>query len=253
MIIDSHAHLGYDCAWDWLTTEEELISGYEKYGVDGAIVQPSIGRPYIEDTAETHNQIYRLCQNYPGRFWGMANINPHFRHEEYQKEAERCINELGFVGIKLNPQAHGVHPATEDGLFVFECAKRLCVPVMIHTSVDGMSWSDPVSLFPAIEKYSEVKIILAHAGSDALIQQAIYLGRKYNNVYLEPSWINILNFRTIIKELGVEKVMFSTDEITNTPIELVKYRTIIKDKDELEKAFSGTAIKVFNLKINKKE
>ena len=249
MIIDVHAHLGYDCVWDWTTTEQELLDCYNDHGIDGAVVQPLLNRPYIEDTVKIHDRIYKFCQDNPGRFWGLVCINPHFRHEDYKKEAERCIEELGFVGLKINPQGHGVHPASEDGFFVFECAKNLNVPVMVHTGVEGMSWSDPVSLFPAVEKFDDVQIVLAHAGSDSFIQQALYLAKKFPNVYLEPSWINILNFRTVIEEIGAGKVMFSTDEPTNAAIELTKYRTIIKDKIALEQAFSGTAIKVFNLKI----
>lgn len=249
MIIDVHAHLGYDCVFDWVTTEEELINCYIEYGIDGAIVQPLLNRPYIKDTIEIHNRIYNLCQKFPGKFWGMACINPHFRHEDYKIEAERCIKELGFVALKLNPQGHATHPATEDGFFVFECAKNLNVPVMVHTGVEGISFSDPVSLLQVAEKFRNVKIILAHAGSDSHFQQALYLAKKFPNIYIEPSWLNILSLQTVIKEIGAEKVMFSTDEPTNAPVELAKYRAAIKDKNALEQALSGTAIKVFNLKF----
>lgn len=249
MIIDAHAHLGYDCVFDWETTEKELIDGYNDNGIDGAIIQPLINRPYIEDTVEIHDRIYKLCKNNPGKFWGMACINPHFRHDDYEREAKRCMKELGFVGIKLNPQGYATHPASEDGLFVFECARKFNVPVMVHTGIEGMSFSDPVSLIAVAEKFKDVKIILAHAGSDSFFQQALYLVKKYKNTYMEPSWLNILSLKTIIKEAGPARVMFSTDEPSNAPVELTKYRAAIKDKKALEQVLSGTAIEVFNLKI----
>ena len=57
MIIDVHAHLGYDCVWDWTTTEQELLDCYNDHGIDGAVVQPLLNRPYIEDTVKIHDRI----------------------------------------------------------------------------------------------------------------------------------------------------------------------------------------------------
>lgn len=98
MIIDAHAHLGYDYVFDTEKNEEELLGYYNECGVDGAIIQPFISRPYLEDTAQVHDRIHELCIKHPGRFWGMASINPHLRPEEYEREATRCVKELGFVG-----------------------------------------------------------------------------------------------------------------------------------------------------------
>ena len=249
IIIDAHAHLGFDCVFDWEITEESLIKCYEKCGISGAIVQPLLNRPYMEDTVQIHNRIWQFCIKNPGRFWGIASINPHFRHAEYKKEAERCIKDLGFVGLKLNPQGHATHPATEDGIFVFECANKLGVPVMVHTGYEGASFTDPVSLIPVIKKYNDLKIVLAHAGSDAFFAQALYLAQVFDNIYLEPSWLNVLNLTTIIKEVGANRVMFSTDDPTNAPVELAKYKTVLEDTEMLEQAFYKTALEVFSLKI----
>jgi len=248
MIIDSHAHLGHDYVFDDEVNEEHLLESYKKYGVDGAIVQPFICRPYIADTVKIHNRIFDLCNKYPGKFWGMASINPHFIPEEYEEEARRCILKLGFVGIKLTPIAHAVHPGTKDGMHVFQVAKKLNVPVMVHTGA-GLPFADPVSLLPVAEKFKDVKIILAHAGTDLMAQQALYLAMKFENVYIEPSWLSILNIRKMLKVLGASRIMFSSDHVINVPVELAKYRTLINESKELEQVLSGTAIKVFNLKI----
>lgn len=247
MIIDAHAHLGYDVVFDEEATEEGLISSYHRFGVDGAVVQPFVCRPYIEDTRSIHDRIAAFAAKYPGRFWGMASINPHFRPEEYEKEATRCIRELGFVGIKLTPIAHAVHPGTQDGRHVFEMARGLGVPVMVHTGA-GTPFADPASLFDVAESFRDVRIVLAHAGTDLLSQQAVYLARRWENVYLEPSWLSILNTRNMLKVLGAEKVMFSSDHAINVPVELAKYQTLLGNGSELERVLSGTAIEVFGLR-----
>jgi len=248
MIIDAHAHLGHDYVFDEEATEEELLHYYDEYGVTGAIVQPFISRPYLQDTAEVHDRIHRLCKEHPGRFWGMVSINPHFRPEDYEKEAKRCIQELGFVGIKITPIAHAVHPSSEDGRRVFELARKLNVPVMVHTGA-GVPFADPISLAGVVKDYRDIKIVLAHAGTDLFFQQALYLAKENENVYLEPSWLSILNIRKALKEIGVTKLMFSSDHAVNVPVELTKYRTLIHDANQLERVLSGTAVEVFNLKV----
>lgn len=247
MIIDSHAHLGYDYVFDEESTEDKLINYYKKFKVDGTVVQPFINRPYIKDTEEIHNRIHRLCEQNPGRFWGMASINPHFIPEDYEKEAERCIRKLGFVGIKITPIAHAVHPASGDGRHVFEVARRLNVPVMVHTGA-GVPFADPISLVNVAKEFRDIKIILAHSGTDLFFQQALYLVREFENVYVEPSWLSILNVKKLIAEIGVNRVMFSSDHAINVPVELAKYKTLIEDEKQLERVLSGTAVEVFNLK-----
>lgn len=251
MIIDSHAHLGHDYVFDEEAAEEDLLFYYQKYKVDGAIIQPFISRPYLADTMQIHDRIYEFTKKAPCQFWGMVSINPHFTPEDYEKEARRCIEKLGFVGIKITPIAHGVHPSSEDAFRVFELARQLKVPVMVHTGA-GAPFSDPISLLPAVRCFSDVKIVIAHGGTDAFFQQALFLAENYDNVYVEPSWLNILNTRKLIETVGVSKVMFSSDHGINVPMELTKYRTLLEDEVQLERVLSGTAIEVFQLHIRER-
>ena len=248
MIIDAHIHLGRDYVFDEDFTEEELLKYYVENNVYGAIVQPSISRPYMEDTIKIHDRIHKLCKKYPGKYWGMISINPHFRPEDYEKEAKRCVQELGFVGVKMTTIAHAVHPSKKDGMHVFEVAKALGIPVMIHTGA-GTPFADPVSIIPALEAFRDVKTVLAHSGTDLLAQQALYLAKTYENVYLDTSWINILNLQNFIKVLGPHKIMFASDHPINVPVELTKYRTAIHDPEILNQVLAGTVIEVFNLKV----
>ena len=250
MIIDAHAHLGYDFVFDEEATEVELLEWHEKFNIYGAIVQPFISRPYIEDMRKIHDRIYNFSLNNKGRIFGMASINPHIKPEEYELEAKRCVEELGFVGIKITPIAHAAHPATRDGRHVFEVARSLKVPVMVHTGA-GAPFADPAALFDVIPDFSEIPIVLAHAGTDLLFAQALYLSRTYENVYLEPSWLSILNVRKALKVIGETKLMFSSDHAVNIPVELAKYRTLISGK-ALERVLSGTAVEVFNLPLKGK-
>lgn len=247
LILDAHAHLGHDVVFDETSTEEEMLEWHERCRISGAVIQPFVPRPYMEDTKAIHDRIAALCRTYPGRYFGMASINPHVRPEAYEKEAARCVNELGFVAIKLTPIAHAAHPATKDGLHVFEVAQALNVPVMVHTGA-GIPFSDPAALETAVERFLKVPIILAHAGTDLFFTQALSLARRFDHVYLEPSWLSILNVRKALATIGPEKIMFSSDHAVNIPVELVKYQTLLPQGEGLQRVLSGTAAEVFGLK-----
>ena len=248
MIIDVHAHLGEDVVFDEEVSEQQLIDFYQKYQVDGAIVQPYICRPYLEDTRAIHDRIYRLTKSQEKRFWGMASINPHFRPEDYDREATRCVKELGFVGLKITPIAHAAHPSSRDCFHVFEIAQELKVPLMIHTGA-GVPFSDPISVLKAVECFPEVPVVLAHAGSEMHNQQAIYIAKIFEQVYLEPSWVGVIGVTNMVKQVGCGKILFSSDNIYNIPVELAKYRSVIPNEQELNKVLFQNAISLYGLQV----
>ena len=165
MIIDAHVHLGEDVVFDEVNTEEELIRYYDEFQIDGGIIQPFIPRPYIRDHQEIHNRIAKVCKElWPRKkFFGMASINPHFYPEDYDAEARRCVEELGFKAIKITPIAHACHPSSKDAYHVYEVCRELNVPLMIHTG-NGIPFADPTSVYRGAKDHPDVTVILAHAG-----------------------------------------------------------------------------------------
>ena len=246
MIIDVHAHLGEDVVFDETQTEADLTAACRQHGIDGAIVQPYLPRIYMQAHREIHDRIFQMTQSTEKRFWGMASINPHFSPEDYDKEAERCIRELGFVGIKITPIGHATHPSSKDALHVWEVCRALKVPLMIHTGA-GVPFSDPISLAPALESFPDVTCVMAHAGSEMHNQQATYLARKHDNLFLEPSWVGVLGVTNMIKQVGFGKILYSSDTISNIPVELAKYRSLVPDAAELDKILYRNAVQVYNL------
>ncbi|MDW7658161.1 MAG: amidohydrolase family protein [Bacillota bacterium] len=247
MIIDAHVHLGHDTVFDEDSTEEELLQWHDRCAVFGAIIQPFIPRPYIEDTRAIHDRIAAFCHSKPGHYFGMASISPHLRPAEYDEEARRCIMELDFIALKMTPIAHAVRPSSADGLHVFEVAAALGVPVMVHTGA-GIPFADPAGLESVAADFTQVPIILAHAGGDLFFTQALSLARRFSHVYLEPSWLSILNVQRALKTIGAGKIMFSSDHAINIPVELAKYTTLLAPGPELDLVLAGTAIDVFGLR-----
>jgi len=104
MFIDAHAHLGYEYAFEEDMTLEELPTNMDTNKIDISIVRP--GTVFDPGTVmKQHNAIAVLAAKMIERIFGMANPNLHLSTRKYHNELERCVKDLGFVGVKL----HGGH------------------------------------------------------------------------------------------------------------------------------------------------
>lgn len=243
MIIDAHAHLGFDEIFDDDFTEAALLEYQQQNGIDVTLVQPATVHDLAAVRAQ-HDVIADLVRRYPGRFYGIANPNPHLPGDAYAREVTRCIAELGFVGIKVHPLAHAVNPLGRHGRRAFALAAELGVPVMVHTG-NGLPWAAPSLLAPLAESHPQLNIILAHAGGMICAAEATLLAEKYPNVYLELSWIAGFLISDWARSLGAQRVMFGADHTGNAATELAKYRSLGLTAEELSWVEGRSAAAVF--------
>ncbi len=246
-ILDAHSHLGKCRVFDLTVTEEELIKNMDAKGVDAAVVLPFPGAD-PQPPVDVHDRIATLAKKHPGRFFGMANVNPHIGKDVWKKEVNRCIKDLKFVGIKLHTIGHAILPNSADGMMIFETANNLNVPVMVHTGL-GIPPALPGMVIPAAKKFPDLKIILAHAGFNIATGEAVTVASVFKNIYLECSWCMGGDIVWAMNELGPEKVMFGTDLPNNIQTELVKIKEAGATSEQLEWYFNKTASKVFNIKL----
>ncbi|MDO8589587.1 MAG: amidohydrolase family protein [Armatimonadota bacterium] len=245
MIVDAHAHLGYDEIFDVDFPERELIEGQDRNGIDVTLVQP----PTVHDldgVKRRHDAVADLARRYPGRFYGIACPNPHLPGDEFEAEARHCVEDLGFVGLKLHPFGHATNPAGKHGRRVFETAEKLGVPLMVHTGA-GIPWAAPSLMRPAVEEHPNLKVVLAHAGMMIFAGEAAQLAEACPNVYLEPSWVGGFAIRSWVRKFGANRVMMGSDHADNAATELAKYRSIGLTEEELAWTLGGSAAAVFGL------
>jgi hypothetical protein len=247
MIIDAHAHLGYDYIFEEDFTLEKLLSNREKNGVEVSIVQP--GTTFsLKTVIKQHNFIADLSEKMAGRIFGMANPNPHLPTAKYRKELVRCVDDLGFVGVKLHPLAHAVNPILSAGRRVFETASDLGIPVMVHTGA-GVPWALPSAVVPMALEFPNLKIILAHSGSAIFSNEASLTAKLCPNVFLETSWMPSISIYGFCKTFGSNRVMFGSDHSENIASELAKYRTMGLTDEEIEWCLGKTAMEVFKIPV----
>jgi predicted TIM-barrel fold metal-dependent hydrolase len=243
-IIDSHQHLGTSLFSGVETTEDQLLKAMKQHQVDVALVMP---QPTRDPIRPIHDAIAAAVARHPGRLCGMASIDPWWSDGEYQAEARRCVEQLGFVGLKLHPLGHNIAPSHAAADKVFRSAAELAVPVIVHTGL-GTPWSLPSLCIPPARRYPQLPIILAHAGWGIYSPEAFVAAEVCPNILLEPSWCPTYVAQKMIGQFGADRVLFGSDHVTNLPVELTKYRSIGLDQQQLASVLGGTARSVFPLR-----
>ncbi|MBN1671135.1 MAG: amidohydrolase family protein [Kiritimatiellae bacterium] len=208
MIIDAHGHYGYDYVFHCEFTLESHLKKMEKHGVNITILQPGETH-YLEDAKREHDAIFRAVKEHPGRFYGMANPAPHLRDADYNDEIKRCVQELGFVGIKLNTCASATGPGSKDGRRVFEQAAAHNIPVMVHTGAGP--FAHPCMLAGVARQYPAVKIVMAHAGGNTHGCEVPLVMDLCPNVYVESSGGAAETLRQACRRDEGRRVMFGCD------------------------------------------
>jgi predicted TIM-barrel fold metal-dependent hydrolase len=243
MIIDVHTHVGYDFSFDEVMPVEKIIAKIEKYDVL-QIVQPGTTHN-IAGARDQHDEIYKLSRKYPGKILGMAAPNPHSEEKQYNDEISRCVEDLGFVGIKMQTFAAAVHPNSEAGRRVFLAAQKHKVPILVHTGT-GMPFASPINLVKVAGDFPDVKIIISHGGAIILADEVATAFSLCPNIFADTSWTPGYILLNWIKAYG-KKLMFASDLPDNFETEYAKVTTYGFTEDEQKSILEDTAKEVFNI------
>lgn len=67
-------------------------------------------------------------------------------------------------------------------------------------------------------------------------------------MYLEPTWTGVADMGMIYKELGAEKMMFSSDHVNNVAVQYETIKTVVPEK-EMEQVLYKTAESVYKITL----
>jgi 4-oxalmesaconate hydratase len=173
MIVDIHGHYttAPQALWDWRKQQasggkppalkigddqiRESLEGAQlklqrERGTDVTFFSPRastmehhVGTPAIslEWTRLSNDLIHRCCALYPKNFVAVGQLpqSPGASPKDSIHEMERCVKELGCVGVNLNPDPSGGHwkdpPLTDRWWYpLYEKMVELDVPAMVHVS-----------------------------------------------------------------------------------------------------------------------
>lgn len=236
LIIDSHNHIiaHREPVWGWgpKFTAEQLIEmmdqSYDVMGdarrIDRAIVMTGLGLTSVDkpEIEAAHRYVLDCIQRYPDRLYLNAVINPRSWKSEQLEILSEWKETSNLVMLKLHPSMHNYYlplytpwlAAESHKLIdpVFEYARSLDVPVMIH--MGETPYSMPAQIAPIAEAFPDVPMIVAHSGANnipANPHDAILLARTHDNIYLGTSWVEAWELQQMYYAIGAGKIIFESD------------------------------------------
>lgn len=243
-IFDAHAHVGISSLTGNDNSDEYLLDRMQHFGVNMSVVLPQAVQN-LEEARRVHDRIGNLAGKYPDKILGMTSLSPRVGTKEYRLETYRCVKEMGFRGIKLEPRIHAVSPDSAIARVVFECARELEIPVMIHTGAG--SFCSPTFAIPAAMEFPEVTIILAHMGYSALASEAIIAAQICPNIILETSWSTIPDLQNAVNKIGTRRIIFGSDHAANIPVEFAKINQLNINESEKTDILGETAKQIYHI------
>jgi uncharacterized protein len=221
---------------DWNLGPDNILGQMNSAGIYGAGVF-ALYSPHTTGIA-ANEFVAATIKDHTDRLYGFASLRVDRWNEDGAEQLaalEKALTELpGMIGIKL-AHAHQQMRFDDERFYgIYELAGRLGKPMYLHTGTSPNpgtrfepEYADALYLEEAIRLYPNAIFILGHTGYDTkeialtYTDSAIYLAKRYPNVYVEPGALGadrgekvIDDFVTRIKEAGIiDKLIYGSDGV----------------------------------------
>jgi len=173
-------------------------------------------------TSRTNDFVSAYRDRRPDRFLAWGGMHPGFEKDP-AGEMERLLDELRLDGVKVHPPhqefAANAYLGPLPGLrILYEQCEARGVPVMIHTGTSIFPGArsrlgDPMDCDDVAVDFPRLKLVLAHAGRPLWYEEAFFVARRHENVWLDLSGIPPRRIPEKLPRLEMlaEKVVWGTD------------------------------------------
>jgi predicted TIM-barrel fold metal-dependent hydrolase len=196
---------------------EVTVAGMDAAGVDFGLLS-AWSAPY-QSPLISNEEVASWVEAHPGRFAGLACVDLN-KPMEAVRELRRCVEQLGFVGLRVIPWLWEAPPTDRRYYPLFTTCVELGVPFFTQVGHTGpMRPSETGRPIPYIDQvaldFPELVIVGGHIGYP-WTEEMVAVARKHENVYIDtsayvpkrypPELIAYLQSRG-----GRKKVMFGTN------------------------------------------
>jgi len=230
-VIDCHAHLNHRSREIWEADDRKLIEAADKLGIDQlccSILTPQRPNRWTADG----------MRRFPGRVLGYCYVNPGYGREALD-EIRRCVEDRGFIGIKL----YNEYTCNEPVVFpIVELAIELSVPILHHAShshyfvEDQPRMSDSGHLAELARRYPEAMLICAHISGGGDWEWTVKAARHAPNVLLDTSG-SVTDEGTVemaAAVMGADRVVFGCDSSMTAGVGKIRGANLsIQDKEKI--------------------
>jgi len=226
-MLDMHTHLRGKAFGMGRRSTASFLAMMDRAGIDRAVVMTLDG--FFFDAVAANDALAEQAAESDCRLIPLCTVNP--RHENAVPEIRRCVEELGFRGVKLHPWWQGFSPVDPVMTPVAAEAARLGVPILFH---DGTPpFSSPLQVAYLADQFPDLTVILGHGGGMDLWVEAVAAAKRYPNCYVCLCGANPpAAFARMIQELGPAKVTFGTDvgfDDDYAVFRAAQFRALVKD------------------------
>ncbi len=191
-------------------TLKGLQNSMEKAGVDISIVLPVSTK---QSQVETINKLFSEIQN--DSIVSFGTIYPNVKNSA---KLPSILKNIGIRGVKFHPDYQNFKPNAEYMFYIYEELIKNDLVVMFHSGKDIGITSTPLGtpkIFSSVlEKFPELKMILAHTGGWRMWDDVEYY-LVGSPAYFDTSYtigeLEITQFLRILKKHGIDKIVFGTD------------------------------------------
>jgi hypothetical protein len=198
---------------DIAVTVEAMDAAGVDFGLLSAWSAP-YGPPLI-----SNEEVAGWVAAHPGRFAGLAAVNLD-RPMEAVRELRRCVEELGFKGLRVIPWLWGAPPTDRRYYPLFAACVELGVPFFTQVGHTGpLRPSETGRPIPYVDQvaidFPELVIVGGHIGYP-WTEEMVAVCRKHENVYIDTSAYTPRRFppelvRYMASRSGRRKVLFGTN------------------------------------------
>jgi len=199
-----------------------FLAYLDRSGVERAVLVNYVA-PEVIGYRETANEFAsRYAKADSARLIATGGIRPD--HPEPAEEVRRLAADLGLRALKLHPSHQLFRPnAYVDrelpGLAeIYGACERERLPVIFHTGTSVFPrarnrFADPLFVEDVAVDFPRLTIVLAHGGRPLWMPTAVFLARRFPNVWLELSGVppaRLLDYFPTLSKIA-DKTLFGTD------------------------------------------
>ena len=244
MIIDIHTHVDHAEVYGWIDPPEKLLPLLDDAGIEKAVIMTYLDHPLLG--ADPITTIADAVRRHPDRLIGFVRLNPNFRAEA-RAALDRCVEELGFRGVKLHGTTSLAHPAGEATVALMARCAELRVPVLFHCGDDP--YTTPQAIEAGAALVPDCTVLLGHMGGYFHVEDAIAAAQRQPNLVLETSAMPYPErIADAVRLLGPDRVVFGSDGPGCNPrLEVEKVRLAGLDPTAEALVLGGTAARILGL------
>lgn len=240
-IYDTHTHLGEALHSGKSYSAEQLLEAMRRSGVDRSVLIPF---PMVEDYQKAHDGIAAAIQAFPDSFTGCVCLDPYVGANQFRDEVKRCVEELGFRALKLQPQYQPLNPLSPRSDFFWEVAGEFRLPVICHTGA-GVPFALPSLFISPARRFPDLRIVLGHSGGSIFMHEAIVAAQVCPNIYIELSSLMPHHILEALSFIDPSRLMIGSDGVESLETEVSKIVSLELPDDGKRQILWDTAHQVF--------